>query len=131
MVGRVFRSILFSVVLCGIALAANAQQTGSISGKVSDSSGAVLPGVTVEARSDVLPSPRVTVTESDGSYQLPALPPGTYAVTYTLQGMQAATRQITVSLNQNTAFDASLSVGGVAETVQVTATTTYVDRTSA
>ena len=51
MVGRVCRTILFFIVLCGVAVAANAQQTGSISGKVSDSSGAVLPGVTVEARS--------------------------------------------------------------------------------
>src|SRR5580704_16141347 len=131
MVGRVFRTILFFTVLCGVALAANAQQTGSISGKVSDSSGAVLPGVTVEARSDVLPGPRVTVTEGDGNYQLPALPPGTYTVTYNLSGMQTVTRQITVSLNQNTTFDTSLSVGGVVESVTVAATTTYVDRRSA
>jgi hypothetical protein len=132
MVGRLFRTILFFTVLCGAAPAANAQQTGAISGKVSDSSGAVLPGVTVEARSPVLPSPRVTVTESDGSYQLPALPPGTYTVTYTLEGMQTVTRQVTVSLNQITTSDTSLGIGGVAETVTVTATTTtFVDRTSA
>jgi hypothetical protein len=130
-VGRAFRTILFFLAVCGVALAANAQQTGSIAGKISDSSGAVLPGVTVEARADVLPSPRVTVSESDGSYQLPALPPGTYTVTYTLQGMQTLTRQVTVSLNQTTTFDASLSVGGVSESVTVAATTTYVDRTSA
>jgi hypothetical protein len=131
MVGRVFRTILFFVLVCGVALAANAQQTGSIAGKVTDSSGAVLPGVTVEARSSVLPSPRVTVTEADGSYQLPALTPGTYTVTYTLQGMQTLTRQVTVSLNQITTSDASLGVGGLAETVTITATTTYADRTSA
>ena len=131
MVGRLLRTILFFIVLCGVARAVNAQQTGSISGKVSDSSGGVLPGVTVEARSDVLPSPRLTVTESDGNYQLPALPPGTYTVTYKLQAMQTVTRQVTVSLNQITASDASLSVGGVAESVTVAATTTYVDRTSA
>ncbi|HEX3704523.1 MAG TPA: carboxypeptidase regulatory-like domain-containing protein [Vicinamibacterales bacterium] len=130
-VARPFRTILFFVVLCGAALTANAQQTGAIAGKVADSSGAVLPGVTVEARSNVLPSPREAVTESDGSYQLPALPPGTYTVTYTLQGMQTVTRQVTVSLNQITTFDATLGVGGVAETVTVAATTTYVDRTSA
>ncbi|HEY2906855.1 MAG TPA: carboxypeptidase-like regulatory domain-containing protein, partial [Vicinamibacterales bacterium] len=130
-VGRLFRTILFFIVVCGVALAANAQQTGSISGKVFDSSGAVLPGVTVEARSGVLPSPRVTVTEADGSYRLPALTPGTYTVTYTLQGMQTLTRQVTVSLNQITTSDATLGVGGVAETVTITATATYADRTSA
>src|SRR5579872_7562438 len=105
MVTRVFRTVVLSILLCGFAMAANAQQTGSISGKVSDSCGGVLPGVTVEARSVVLPSPRVAVTESDGSYQLPALPPGTYTVTYTLQGMQPVTRQVTVSLNQITTSD--------------------------
>ena len=42
--------------------------------------GAVLPGVTVEARSDVLPQPRVTVTGANGEYRLPALPPGTYTL---------------------------------------------------
>ncbi len=92
----------------------------------------MLPGVTVEARSGVLPSPRVTVTESDGSYQLPAL-----AAWHVHGDLHAAgngstvTRQVTVSLNQITTSDASLGVGGVAETVTVTATTTYADRTSA
>ncbi len=71
------------------------------------------------------------MTESDGSYQLPALPPGTYTVAYQLQGMQTVTRQVTVNLNQITMADATLNIGGVAESVQVTATTTYVDRTSA
>ena len=71
-----------------------AQQTGSISGKVMDTRGAVLPGVTVEARSTVLPGPRDTVTGGDGTYQLPALPPGDYTVTFTLDGMQTVTRQV-------------------------------------
>ncbi|HYM26499.1 MAG TPA: carboxypeptidase regulatory-like domain-containing protein, partial [Vicinamibacterales bacterium] len=131
MIRRPFHTILFFLILCGAALTANAQQTGSISGNVTDTSGAALPGVTVEARSPVLPGPRVTVTAGDGTYQLPALPPGTYTVTYTLQGMQTVTRQVAVSLNQVTSADASLGVGGVAETVTVVATTTYADRTSA
>lgn len=106
-------------------------QTGSISGKISDSNGGVLPGVTVEARSSVLPGPRVAVSGPDGVYQLQALPPGDYTVTYTLQGMQTATKKATVALGQNTAVDITLGVGGVAESVNVTATTTLVDRTSA
>jgi hypothetical protein len=76
------------VILClFLANSAFAQQTGSIAGKVVDSQGAVLPGVTVEARSPVLPGPRTTVSAGDGSYQLPALPPGEYTVTFTLSGM--------------------------------------------
>lgn len=106
-------------------------QTGSISGKVVDSSGAVLPGVTVDAKSSVLPSPRTTVTGSDGIYQLPALLPGDYTLTYTLQGMQTVTKNASVRLGENTALDVSLGVGGVAESVTVAASTTLVDKGSA
>lgn len=113
------------------AIPALAQQTGSISGKITDSSNAVLPGVTVEARSDVMPKPRVVVSESDGSYQLPALLPGTYTVTYTLQGMQTVTKNVSVALGQNTSVDVTLGVSGVAESVNVTARATLVDKTSA
>ena len=87
-----FKGLLALVlVLCAGAVPASAQQTGAISGKVVDTSNAVLPGVTVEARSDVLPSPRVTVTEGNGEYRLPALPPGKYTLTFTLSGMQTVT----------------------------------------
>ena len=72
----------------------------------------VLPGVTVEARADVLPSPRVTVTEAAGEYRLPALPPGNYTVTFTLSGMQTVTRQAQVQLGQDTVVDATLGVQG-------------------
>src|SRR6516225_8197308 len=58
-------------LLSFIPAAAFAQQTGSIQGKVVDTSGAVLPGVTVEAKSNVLPSSRTTVSGSDGIYVLP------------------------------------------------------------
>ena len=65
-------------------------QNAEIAGVVRDSSGAVLPGVTVEARSDVLPGPRLTVTGGNGDYRLPALPPGSYTVKFDLSGMQSA-----------------------------------------
>jgi hypothetical protein len=125
------RPWLFVFILSFLALPALAQQTGSISGKVTDSSGGVLPGVTVEARSNVLPGPRVATTDADGVFQLPALPPGDYTVTYTLQGMQTVTKKVAVQLSQNTAADAQLAVGGVTETVNVTAETTMADKTSA
>ena len=102
-----------------------------MSGKVTDTGGAVLPGVTVEARADVLPSPRVTVTEATGEYRLPALPPGNYTVTFTLSGMQTVTRQAQVQLNQDTVVDASLGIQGVTETVNVTATVGLIERESA
>jgi Carboxypeptidase regulatory-like domain len=114
-----------------LAIPATAQQTGSIQGKVTDTGGGVLPGVTVEARSNVLPGPRVTVTSGDGSYQLPALPPGEYTLTFTLSGMQTATKKAAVQLSEITAADAALGVAGVTEAVTVTAESPLIDKTSA
>ncbi len=119
------------IFLALLAIPASAQQTGSIQGKVSDSSGGVLPGVTVEARSEVLPGPRVTVTGGDGTYQLPQLPPGDYTVTFTLSGMQTATRKVRVQLAEAVPANAMLSVGGVTESVTVTGEISLVDKASA
>jgi hypothetical protein len=126
---------------CRVALAALlalvpgsllAQQTGAISGTVTATDGSVLPGVTVEARADVLPGPRVTVTGANGDYQLPALPPGSYTVTFNLSGMQSVTRKAEVQLSQNTSVDASLGVSGIEETVTVIAeASSLVDQDSA
>ena len=114
-----------------LPVTASAQQTGAIIGKVIDTGGGVLPGVTVEARSDVLPSPRTTVTEVNGEYRLPALPPGNYTLTFVLSGMQTSTRQAQVQLSQDTVVNATLGVGGVEETVTVTATASLIDRETA
>ena len=119
--------LLFAV----FAVPAYAQQTGAITGKVADTSGAVLPGVTVEARSSVLPAVRSTTTETTGVYRLPALPPGSYTVTFTLSGMQTVKREAQVQLAQDTVVDATLGVAGVSETVTVAATASLVERESA
>jgi hypothetical protein len=127
---RTFSALLALILALGVS-PAFAQQTGAIVGKVVDSGGGVLPGVTVEAKSDVLPTPRVATTGSDGSYRLPALPPGNYTLTFTLQGMQTVTRQAAVQLQQDTVADATLGVGAVSETVEVTASATLVDSSTA
>jgi hypothetical protein len=110
---------------------ASAQQTGSITGRVVDSGGGVLPGVTVEARSDLLPAPRVTTTDGNGVYRLPALQPGAYTVTFELSGMGTVTRQAQVQLAQETAVDATMDVAGITETVMVTASASLIERDSA
>ena len=127
---RFVRTLTF-LFLALSAVPAVAQQTGSIQGKVTDTGGGVLPGVTVEARSSVLPGPRVTVTSGDGSYQLPALPPGEYTLTFTLDGMQTQTRKAQVQLSEITTADAALGVRGVTEAVTVTAEAALIDKTSA
>ncbi len=128
--GRALRAVLLLLFLC-YALPATAQQTGALSGRVVATDGALLPGVTVEAQADVLPTPRVTVTDGVGAYRMPALPPGTYTVTFSLMGMTTVTRQAAVQLAQDTVVDATLGVEGVSETVEVTATVSVVERDSA
>lgn len=121
------------IALCCVAvpLTTAAQQTGALGGRVADSSDLPLPGVTVEARADVLPAPRVVVTEANGEYRMPALPPGSYTVTFSLSGMQAVERVAALQLGQTTVVDVTLGIAGLTETVMVTAAASLVDRHSA
>src|SRR6186713_2113425 len=103
------------------AAAAGAQvPTGTISGRVTDSSGGVLPGVTVTATSPNLQGPRVIVTSSFGDYVIPLLPPGTYTLTFELSGFQTVTRQVDVASTEAVPLDAQLGIGGLEETITVT-----------
>src|SRR5437870_2230893 len=73
---------------------AQIQATASIAGVVKDSSGAVLPGVTVEAASAALiERVRTAVTDEQGAYQVTDLRPGVYSVTFTLTGFRAVHRE--------------------------------------
>jgi hypothetical protein len=125
----VARCLVFLAIVALCAAPAYAQ-TGSIAGKVTASDGSALPGVTVEARSNVLPTPRVVVTESNGEYRLPALQPGKYTVTFTLSGMQPVTREAEVQLGRETPLQITLDPKTVTETVTVTAESTIVDKKS-
>jgi hypothetical protein len=125
-----FRRLFCCLAMTLVSTALFAQQTGSISGKVTASDKSALPGVTVEARSDVLPQPRVTTTAVNGDYSLPALIPGNYTLTFTLSGMQTVTRQTQVQLRENTAVDITMGVAGVTESITVTAAPTLVDKES-
>ncbi len=95
--------------------------TGSISGTISDDSGAALPGVTVTAVNLSTRGTRTAVTNASGAYQLGLLPPATYSVEATLEGFQPVRRErVTVNIGTNVPLDVSLRVG-VSETVTVTA----------
>src|SRR5262245_57822773 len=91
------KHLLVGVILT-VALAwptfADAQNTGAIIGVISDSSGAVLPGVTVTATGPALQVPSiVSVTDAKGEYRLTPLPPGVYTVTFELSGFQTVKRE--------------------------------------
>ena len=118
---------LFAISLLAIPAAAQ-EQRGSIVGVVTDASGAVLPGVTVEARSPPVVGVSTTTTDSSGRYRFPALPPGTYTVTATLQGFVAASAaEAIVTLGKQLSIDLSMKVAGLTETVSVTAESPVID----
>src|SRR5258706_6113960 len=122
------RRLFCCLVVLVCSTAAFAQQTGAIRGRVTATDGSVLPGVTVEAQSNVLPQPRVTITDTNGDYRLPALQPGAYTLTFTLSGMETATRRAEATFNQEATSNVTLGVAGVSETVTVTAGATLVNR---
>jgi hypothetical protein len=116
-------------VLC-LALAPSlAYAQASITGLVRDSSGAVLPGVTVEATSPALiEKARSAVTDSTGQYRIVDLRPGTYSVTFTLPGFSVARRDgVELTGAFVASIDAELRVGAVEETITVTGETPVVD----
>ena len=128
---RVLHPLLFLCCLLLIVPAALAQQTGSLSGKVTAVDGSTLPGVTVEARSNVLPQPRVTTTDANGEFRLPALVPGAYTVEFSLAGLETKTRNVTVQLGQDVAVNTALGLQGVSESITVMAEATLVEADTA
>ncbi|NTW37079.1 MAG: hypothetical protein HGB17_13350, partial [Syntrophobacteraceae bacterium] len=106
-----------------------AQQTvtGEIQGKVSDKSGAVMPGVTVTLISADR-SPLTAVTSETGSFLFPRLPIGTYSLKFELPGFKTVmVEAIRLTINQSATFDQVLEISTVQETVTVTGETPIVD----
>jgi hypothetical protein len=110
-------------------LLAQAVQTSSLTGTVKDSTGAVLPGVTVNVSSpQQVGGVQTSVSDSQGVYRFPALRPGIYEMETTLAGFKTVKRQdIVLALGTTTTIDISLSVASVSETVQVTGESPVVD----
>src|SRR5713101_3484051 len=105
----------------------------SIVGAVKDATGAVLPGVTVEASSPALiEKTRTVVTNSTGQYAIEDLRPGTYTLTFTLTGFSIVKREgIEMTGRFIATVNADMKIGGVAETITVSGETPVVDVASA
>jgi hypothetical protein len=103
--------------------------TAGIAGIVRDSSGAVLPGVTVEAASPALIERiRSVVTDGEGEYKIVSLPPGIYSVGFSLTGFSTFKRDgIELTANFTATVNADLSVGTLEETVVVSSQSPVVD----
>ncbi len=105
---------------------------GSINGTITDSTGAVIPAVTIEVLNTTTGVHREAVSSSSGTYTVPLLPPGSYEVTVRKQGMSTEIRRgVSLLVNQNLTLDFQLSPGAVSQSVQVTSEVPLVDATSA
>src|SRR5687768_6536086 len=118
-----------SIAACVILVSAASAAAQTLAGNVRDSSGAVLPGVTVEATSPALiEKVRTAVTDSNGQYQIPSLPPGTYKLTFSLTGFSPFVHDaIALTGAGVTSINAELRVGTLQESVTVTGDTPVVD----
>ena len=123
------RFALGLLLLVGLPTAAFAQAAGSITGIVKDTSGAVLPGVTVEAASPALiEKVRSVVSAGDGQYRIVNLGPGTYSITFTLPGFSTFKRDGVEMTGDFTAtINAEMKVGAQEETITVTGEAPTVD----
>ena len=126
------RKALKVLIVLGAAvlmLPATVRAQAAIAGVARDASGAVIPGVTVEAASPVLiEKVRTAVTDGNGRYQLIDLRPGAYTVTFTLSGFNTVKREgVTLAGAGTVTIDADMRVGALEETITVTGETPLVD----
>ena len=121
------RSVVLA--LAWLLPAAAAAQNVGIAGRVTDATGAVLPGVTVEAASPALiEQVRTVVSDGEGLYTIIDLRPGDYAVTFRLPGFATVVREgVTLSGAMIATVNAELRVGGVEESITVTGESPEVD----
>lgn len=122
----VFTGVL---VLCAIGVASNAVAQSAIAGVVKDTSGAVLPGVTVEASSPALiEKTRTAITDDHGEYKIVDLRPGVYVVSFQLEGFTAMKREgVELPPNFTATITAELRIGTLQESVTVSGASPVVD----
>ncbi|MEO8257742.1 MAG: TonB-dependent receptor [Acidobacteriota bacterium] len=125
--------ILLVLACLAVSIVSSAQGLGTIAGVVRDSSGAVLPGVTVEVASPALiEKVRSVVTDGSGQYSVISLPVGTYTVTFTLPGFSTSKREgVELPANFTAPVNGELRVGALSETITVSAESPLIDVQSA
>ena len=110
-------------------LGAAAQTNSVFTGEVTDNTGGVLPGVTVEASSPILiEGSRIAITDGQGRYTIVDLRPGDYVLTFTLPGFTTVIRdQLVLPAGFTMTIDAEMGVGGLEETITVSGESPIVD----
>jgi outer membrane receptor protein involved in Fe transport len=128
---------IVAILACGLGLVllpadARAQATGQITGVITDPSGSVVPGATVEVTNQATGFTRNAVTELDGVYTIPLLNPGVYEAKASLSGFRTTVRGgIEVVVNGTARVDLKLQVGAIAEQVTVAASAPLVETKNA
>ena len=129
---RIRLALLVLIFLGNHSLAYSQTQitTGAIQGTVTDTTGAALPGVTIEARHIGTNLARTQTSGTDGRFVFRQLPPGTYRVTFTLGGFATHVQEdVPLTVGETVTLPVAMKVGAVAETVTVTGGTSLVDQT--
>src|SRR2546423_15207162 len=110
---------ILTLTLSGVAAMAQ-QETGQLSGKVTDPNGALVGNASVTAKSVGTGAERTTTTGSDGTFLIPGLLPGVYEVTVSASGFANSTQRVQLTVGSKTTLDTQLSVQGVAATANIT-----------
>lgn len=113
----------------GVAMA-QTTPTGTVTGKVSDPDGLVLPGVTVTVTSPALQGERTAVTSANGDFILPFLPAGDYKVVFELAGFATHEQSIRIQVAETATINAQMKIGELTETVNVSAASIIADFTN-
>src|SRR5262245_12239754 len=129
MTKRMYVWSAFAALVSLMLLPASASAQSAIAGTLKDATGAVLPGVTVEASSDVLiERSKTVVTDAQGNYTIVDLRPGTYSLTFSLEGFSTVKREaLELPSNFTATVNAELKVGALQEALTVTAASPVVD----
>jgi hypothetical protein len=121
----------FAVGSSAFAQGGGASSTGTIQGRVTDSQGAVLPGVTVTATSPSMPGVQTAVSSETGNYRFPAIPPGTYSLSYELSGFNNLKREgVEIRLGFTANVNVELALATLQETVTVSGQSPIIDTTA-
>ena len=130
---RFFRAKLFlalSLVILAAAPAIAQTAAARVEGLVTDNTGAALPGATITATNVGTNASRIDVTDTKGAYSIPALPVGNYRIQVELSGFKTEVTPMTLTVNQVARLDFKLQLGGVSETVTVTATAPLIEKST-
>ena len=115
-----FKISLMAALLLAVSILVLAQSTAALQGTVTDSKGAVVPNATVVVRNKGTSFERTTQTDSDGNYQVAALPVGTYSVEVKVQGFKTkVVAQLAIEVARTVVQNFQLEVGDIAEQVVI------------